>query len=143
MKCVAQMPQPVAAPAVVVQITRARPCVAIARCITLTAVQLARKQMRPASATRRGSCSPESHVRTRTIGSPWEVRRKNYRLNLSLVLRRAVSELLKRNGTSDVAEPAEPARVRHRAAGLTLLQPCGRAAPGSGATAARIGKIPA
>src|SRR4030081_2430624 len=67
MKCVAHMPQPVAAPAVAIQIQRARACEATARCRQQTAAKLARKQIRPASATRRSSCSAVKQVRTRNI----------------------------------------------------------------------------
>src|SRR3979490_1310067 len=67
MKCVAQIPQPVAAPAVAIQIQRARACEAPARCGRQTAAKLARKQTSPASATRRSSCSAVKQVRTRNI----------------------------------------------------------------------------
>src|SRR5713226_1177713 len=67
MKCVAQIPHPVAAPAHASQLARARPRVAQARWNRLTATTLARKQTRPASTTSRQSCSPVRQVRTRNI----------------------------------------------------------------------------
>src|SRR5712691_3469307 len=67
MKCVAQIPHPVAAPAHASQVARARPRVAQARWNRLTATTLARKQTRPASTTSRQSCSPVRQVRTRNI----------------------------------------------------------------------------
>src|SRR3979409_2311895 len=67
MKCVAQIPGPAAAPAGAIQIQRARACEAPARCSRQTAAKLARKQTRPASATRRSSCSAVKQVRTRNI----------------------------------------------------------------------------
>src|SRR5213078_4615767 len=65
MKCVAQMPQPVATPAVKIQVTRARPRPARARLNRLMAVRLARKQSAPARTTSRKSCSTVRQERTR------------------------------------------------------------------------------
>ena len=71
MKWVAQIPHPVAAPAVAIQIERANPFDAPARWIRLTAALLERRQMRPASTTSRQSCSVARQVNTRNIRSPW------------------------------------------------------------------------
>src|SRR5580692_8960178 len=67
MKCVAQMPQPPAAPALISQSARVRPRATSARRDRLMAVRLARKQTAPAKTTRRQSCSPPRHVSTRNM----------------------------------------------------------------------------
>src|SRR5216683_1261527 len=71
MKCVAQMPHPVAAPASPTHVARRYPRVARARRNRLTATRLARKQTTPASATRRRSCSPPRQDRTRNMLVPY------------------------------------------------------------------------
>src|SRR5215217_1784507 len=70
MKCVAQIPYPIAAPAIAIQISRLRPCDAIARRNILTATILATKQTVPASRTSRQSCSSVRHAKTRYIDRP-------------------------------------------------------------------------
>src|SRR3984893_11463459 len=67
MKCVAQIPHPVAAPAVTVQIARVLPPVARARWKREIAARLAKKQTIPARMTSRQSCSPVRQVSTRYI----------------------------------------------------------------------------
>src|SRR5581483_10882851 len=67
MKCVAQIPQPVAAPASISQAWRARPLAARARRNELTATRLASRQTRPASTTSRQSCSFVRQEKTRNI----------------------------------------------------------------------------
>src|SRR5215470_14058741 len=65
MKWVAQMPEPVAMPAVRIQMTRQRGRAARARWNMLMAVKLAKKQRTTASRTRRQSCSTPRHVKAR------------------------------------------------------------------------------
>src|SRR6478752_7532873 len=57
MKCVAQIPHPVAAPAVTIHAARPRPVVDWAQRNRLIAVTLARKHTNAASSTSRQSCS--------------------------------------------------------------------------------------
>ncbi|HKA77410.1 MAG TPA: hypothetical protein VKD19_09915 [Pseudolabrys sp.] len=64
MKCVAQMPQPVAAPAATIHIVRKRPTVADARLNKLMAVVLATKQTKAATMTSRQSCSVARQLKT-------------------------------------------------------------------------------
>src|SRR5713226_7951957 len=76
MKCVAQMPHPVAAPASPTHVARRYPRVARTRRNRLTATTLARKQTTPASATRRRSCSPPRQDRTRNMLVPVHLRER-------------------------------------------------------------------
>jgi hypothetical protein len=66
-KCVAQMPQPVAAPAAAIQVARSRPVVERARLNYVIAVRLATKQTSPATTTRRQSCCVVRQDRIRSI----------------------------------------------------------------------------
>src|SRR3954468_10633325 len=68
MKCVAQIPHPVAAPAATIQFTLARPERPRARPNRLMAVKLAKKQTNPAMTTSRKSCSLTRQLNTRNMG---------------------------------------------------------------------------
>ena len=65
MKCVAQMPYPIAPPAIPIHSQRVGVCAAIARWKILMATMLTEKQTTPASTTSRQSCSAVRQVRTR------------------------------------------------------------------------------
>src|SRR5229473_6703530 len=85
MKCVAQMPHPVARLASPIQTTRARPRVAHERWNRLTATKLVRKQTPPASTTSRQSCSTVRQLSTRNIYQYPPIR-DAYRHDLCLAL---------------------------------------------------------
>src|SRR5229473_8027738 len=86
MKCVAQMPHPVAAPAATIQLARARPLLARARLNMLMAVKLARKQTAPATITSRQSCSVVRQVKTRNMAVLAMVPRGNHSYGVTIFL---------------------------------------------------------
>src|SRR6266566_7839967 len=67
-KCVDQMPNPAAQPAVPIQIARTRPMVARARRTSWTVTRLEHRQMSAAATTRRQSCCSVRQLKTRNIG---------------------------------------------------------------------------
>src|SRR6266705_3279134 len=67
-KCVDQMPNPAAQPAVPIQIARTRPRVARARRTSWTVTRLEHRQMSAAATTRRQSCCSVRQLKTRNIG---------------------------------------------------------------------------
>src|SRR5262250_1375498 len=67
-KWVAQMPNPVAAPAVAIHMARVRRTVACARRTRCTATRLAPRQTSVAARRRFQSCCPISELKTRNIG---------------------------------------------------------------------------